>query len=169
MIMKIMIKMIMLQKKFNNFFEILFSLNNIENNLIYLNIKFAYCKIKSEFFESINNFKSLRYLYIENINFDKDFIIKLNILELLSIISCNNIKLSEIPNEKLKELVISRNYISDFNILEKVKFKFKELIKLKLSYNKISDINLLENVNFKGLIVLNLSNNEISDINILKK
>ena len=30
------------KNKFNNFFENLFSLNNIENNLIYLNIKFEF-------------------------------------------------------------------------------------------------------------------------------
>ena len=92
------------QKNIRNYFEILFSLNNIENHLIYLNIKFKDCKINvnNELFENINNFKSLRFLYIENFNFDKEFIIKLNDLKLLSIISCENIKLPEIFNEKLK-------------------------------------------------------------------
>ena len=126
-----------------------------------------FCEIKSEFFENINNFKSLRYLYIGNINFDKDFIIKLNILELLSIISCKNIKLSEISNGKLKELIILWNTISDINILEKV--NFKELKKLGLNCNKISDINILEKVNFKELKELYLNRNKISDINILEK
>ena len=95
------------KNKFNNFFENLFSLNNIENNLIYLNIKFKYCEIKSEFFENINNFKLLRYLYIENLNFEADFIIKLNGLKLVSIISCENIMLSEISNEELNKLKIN--------------------------------------------------------------
>jgi len=94
------------QKNIKNFFEILFSLNNIENNLIYLDVKFKHCKINvnTELFENINNFKSLRFLYIENFDFDKEFIIKLNELKLLSIVSCDNIKLSEIFNEKLKAI-----------------------------------------------------------------
>ena len=155
------------KNQINNFFEILFSINNINNNLIYLNIKLKKCKINPELFENINNFKLLRYLYIENINFNKDFIIKLNKLKLLSIISCENIKLSEMSNEELKELNLSFNNISDINILEKV--NFKELKELNLSYNKISDINILEKVNFKELKELDLNHNEISDINILEK
>ena len=111
------------KNKFNKFFEILFSFNNIEKNLIYLNIKFKYCEIDTEYFEKINNFKLLRYLNIENIYFVKDFIIKLNTLELLSIISCNNIKLSGISNGKLKEIDLSYNKITDINILEKVNLK----------------------------------------------
>ena len=91
----------------NHFFEILFSINNIENNLIYLNIKLKYCKINPELFENINNFKLLRYLYLENINFNNDFLIKLDKLKLLSIITCENIKLSEMSNEELKELYIN--------------------------------------------------------------
>ena len=106
-------------------------------------------------------------MYIENIDFNKEFIIKLNKLKLLSIISCKNIKLSEISNEELKELNLNFNKISDINILEKV--NFKELKELNLSDNKISDINILEKVNFKELKELNLSGNKISDINILEK
>ena len=72
------------KKQKNNFFEILFSINNIYNNLIYLNIKLKKCKIDPELFENINKFKLLRYLLIEDINFNKDFIIKLNKLKLLN-------------------------------------------------------------------------------------
>ena len=68
-----------MQNDFNNFFDILFSFN-IESNLIYLNLELNYCKINPILFEKINNFKSLRYLKIKGINFDKDFIIKLKLL-----------------------------------------------------------------------------------------
>ena len=156
-----------IQKPHMYFFEILFSFNNIENNLIYLNISFKYCIIITDLFDNINKFKSLRYLYIENINFNKEFIIKLKELKLISIEGCKNVILFEILNEKLKELYLSYNNISDINILEKV--KSKELNKLDLSYNDISDINILEKVNFKELNKLNLSNNKISNINILEK
>ena len=45
-----------IKKEFIHFFEILFSFNNIENNLIYLNIKFKYYQIKVNInlFENIN-------------------------------------------------------------------------------------------------------------------
>ena len=85
-------------------------------------------------------------MYINNINFDKDFIIKLNVLDLLSIISCKNIKISEFSNLKLKELYLIGNEISDINILEKV--NFKELNKLYLNWNKISDINIIRKSKF---------------------
>ena len=63
------------------FFETLFSFNNIENNLIYLNIQFnsfQNYKINSNLFENINKFKSLKYLYLNSFNFDKIITIKLN-------------------------------------------------------------------------------------------
>ena len=51
-------------KKNKNFFETLFSFNNIENNLIYLNICFKKNNnINHELFEKINNLKFLKYLY----------------------------------------------------------------------------------------------------------
>jgi len=101
-------------------------------------------------------------LYIENIIFDEDFEIKLNLLKLLSIKSCKNIKLSEISYKDLKELVLVQNSISDIFILKKL--NFRQLNKLDLSGNNISDI--LEKVNFEKLKELDLSGNNISDINI---
>ena len=46
---------------------------------------------------------------------------------------------------------------------------FNELNILNLSKNIISDINILKKVNFKKLKELDLSENKISDINILEK
>ena len=151
----------------NYFFKDLFSFNNIKNNLIYLEINFGNNSIDPVSFEDINNFKLLRYLHLENFNFSQQFKIKLNELILFSIISCQNILLTENSNEKLKELNLSNNRLSDINELGIV--NFPELTKLNLSLNCISDINILEKVNFKKLKELNLNNNEISDINILEK
>ena len=66
-------------RKQKDFLEVLFPFNNIVNNLIYLDIKYKYYKINisPNLFENINNFKSLRYLFIENFNFKEDFILKL--------------------------------------------------------------------------------------------
>ena len=171
-----------------NFFDTLFSFNNIENNLIYLDINFTKYEVKSELFEKINNFKSLRYLYLKNIYFKKNFIFKLNELKLLSLQSCKNVKLS---SGKLKELNISLINTRNINLLNKVNLKelnklefhwnkisnidilkkvnLKELKELYLTWNNISNINVLEKVNFKDLKILNLFGNEISDINLLEK
>ena len=56
------------------FFETLFSFNNIINNLICLKIYFnpnKESKLDYKLFENINNFKSLRYLFIYSLDFDK--------------------------------------------------------------------------------------------------
>ena len=104
-------------------------------------------------------------MYITNFIFDKDFIIKLNELKILSIISCKNIKLSEISNEKLKELCLCGDESSNVNYSDK---DYINILK-KLEDIKISDINILEKVNFKNLKILDLNHNQISDINILEK
>ena len=49
------------QRKVKNFFETLFSFNNIENNLIYLDIDFTNYETKNDLFKKIDNFKLLRY------------------------------------------------------------------------------------------------------------
>ena len=57
-----------------NLFETFFSFENIQNNLIYLNIKFKNdYNINPDLFENINNFKLLRYLYMNSFNFDNNF------------------------------------------------------------------------------------------------
>ena len=105
------IKRIILQeeKKYNSsknekdckfFLDTLFSFKNIENNLIYLKIQFDYYSLEntidSNLFENINNFKSLKYLYIYSFNFDRIFTIKLNSLKILSFEGCDNINISNI-------------------------------------------------------------------------
>ena len=56
---------------YNDFFKMLFSFNNIGNNLIYLNLdiiinifKQKNIEIDAKLFENLNNFKSLKYLKI---------------------------------------------------------------------------------------------------------
>ena len=138
-----------IQKNTKYFFESLFSLNNLENNLIYLNLYFSILmKINPESFEKINEFKSLRYLYISSLNFNSNFIIKLNTLKVLLNIFSKNLLISEKTNENLEVLILSNNNITNINnVLETV--NLEKLKELDLSNNKIADINALENVNFK--------------------
>ena len=146
------------------FFDNLFSTENIKNNLIYLKI-YSKCFIKPIYFEDINNFKSLQYLYLHSCKFNKKFSIKLNSLKLLSCDYCKNIDISaDVKN--LKEFQISYNPLIDFNILLKAKFDKLEI--LNLNHNKISDISIFGALNFKELKKLYLFNNNISDLNALK-
>ena len=175
----------------NHFFEDLFSSYGLQNNLIYLNICYTNYNINDNIFENINNLKSLKYLYIQKFIFDKELKIKLNVLLILSIKNCQNIKISEISSEKLEILDLSNNEIKEISLLEKINCKnlkkldlsnneisninklekanFNQLEELYFSFNKISDIDILEKVNFKNLKILYLNFNEISNINIFKK
>ena len=150
------------------FFEILFSFNHIENNLIFLKIECKFNNLSNKLFENINNFKSLKYLYINSFKFDTEFIITIKHLNILSCKNFKNIILSEDINFKdLKELYLYGNDTYSTQALEKS--KFENLEKLYLNNDKISDIDKLKIANIRKLKELNLSNNNISDINILKK
>ena len=108
-----------IQNEIENFFETFFSFDNIENNLIYLYIKFINYEINNELFAKINNFKLLKFLYLVNFNFKRDLLLYLNNLKLITIISCKNIQISGNSNEKLKELNLNNNKISSVNFLKK--------------------------------------------------
>ena len=174
-------------------FKPLFSINNIENNLIYLKIFFDFGRlseneIEKDIFEKINNLKSLKYLYLRRIFVDEEIVININNLILFYCELCNNITIKDGKLKKLyypsnnlknidflkdanfnelKELELFHNYISDIKVLEQVKFDHLNI--LDLSLNNISNINILENVNFKDLKILNLHNNNIDDITVLEK
>ena len=155
-----------------SFFETLFSFKNIENNLTYLKIDFRYdTLLVPDLFNNINNFKSLKYLFIHSFKFNRYFRVKLDNLKILSCPDCQNIKIKHKVNFKeLKELNLENNDLYDFKALKNV--KFDKLEKLNLEMNHIQDKDISENVIFKELTrlkVLNLENNKISDINVLDK
>ena len=178
-------------------FETLFSLKGIENNLIYLKIVFTESNLfEFNLFQKINNFKSLRNLYVSRCGFNsftiglKNMDVNLEILDLernkisnidfLKNVNFKELKelnlywnkisdikvLEEVKFEKLKKLNLGRNKISNINILEKT--KFKELKELKLNWNGISDIKVLEKVKIKKLEILDLNLNKISNIDCLE-
>ena len=75
--------------------------------------------------------------------------------------------LCKLKFEKLRELNLSHNNISDFEPIK----NFNNLYSLDLSYNKIFEVNYLEEIvkNNKDIKIINLSNNKIKDIYILKR
>jgi len=176
---------------YNYFLKSLFSLDNIKNYLLCLKIYFGHknCPIKSDSFEEINDMKVLKYLYLININLDRDIEIKLDKLKILYCNRCKNANSFHINCKNLKKLYYINNRIEDLNNLKEKCEKLetldlsnniisnidiskyansKELKVLNLSNNEISNLNFLKNVNFKELKELNLGNNNISDINALK-
>jgi len=176
-------------KKGTKYFYNLFSIQDFEKNLIYFKISFKdSCSIDSILFESIKNFKMLKYLYIENLNFHNYFYLKLNELIVLSVHKSNliyqikntmNSKLKVLycdflnpeietgNHEKLKE-ILYYNYINNTKGLEKVNINNLEILKVTRN-SFLSDINILAKANFIKLKILDLHGNEISNIKILEK
>ena len=104
----------------NDLFDI-FKLNKIENNLTTLVID-SKLNIKSDIFENINNFKYLSFLSLKNINFDKQFTIKLDTLKQLEFYTCHNMSISQESANNIRKLVLFSN-----NIKSEIKLKFPEL------------------------------------------
>ena len=102
----------------------LYLIKNIENSLIFLKIEFNIENIiEPNLFEEINNFKSLRYLYIKFFKFNTNFFFKLENIKILSCKNCKNINLLETIGREIKILDLIENEISNIDILEKVNFK----------------------------------------------
>ena len=138
-------------------FKTLFSLNDIENNLISLTIRFRWNedeftqflgrkssgKVDTNLFEKINNFKELRYLYLISINFDKNVTIKLNSLKVLLCSGCENLSLSGIICPKLRKLYYYNK--GESNKIDYKNIDLKELKGLKELYFN-SEENIIEKV-----------------------
>ena len=156
------------------FFETLFSFNNIQNILTYLKIHFQpqkFYQVDNQYMESLNEFKSLKYLYLHSLNFENSFRITLNNLVLLNLRE-NDIKnlniLEKADLKELKELDLSYNSITNIDLLGKL--KLEKLEKLNLGWNELSNkLNVLESGNFKNLKELDLSQTCTSDIRILAR
>ena len=74
---------------YNCFFKTLFSIKNIENNLVYLRMRTSQnYMLDSNSFNYLNNLKSLEELELEGFTFESTFILDLQNLKILSIHSC---------------------------------------------------------------------------------
>jgi len=117
---------------FSNFYKTLFSLPDIQNNLIDLDLKINQQNKKlyiPESFQEINNFKSLQNLFIDGYNFENAFVLKLFNLQKLELIDVKNFEFDESNIFNLKDLLIfgsekgkSNSKINNFPKLESLKF-----------------------------------------------
>ena len=116
-------------------FKIIFSNDNVVlNNLIFLEIKNLRINPKVLdicVLEKINNLKSLEELRLENIKFEKEFILKINTLKYLALCNCYNIAISNNCALNLKSLSLyCSTLISSYSSC----LKFPELEQLKISF-----------------------------------
>ena len=94
-----------LEKDINYLFETLFSIKNIENNLIYLVIFGANGHANSNLLKKLNDFKLLKYLSIKNLNISCNIDLYLNELSMLTIQNSNIFnRLENSISQKLKVL-----------------------------------------------------------------
>lgn len=109
-----------------------------------------------ESFENINNFKSLRYLYIGFFHFEKTFLLKLKTLKLLLLEQCNNISLSEDCYSNIKRLMLLYTTLnSDSKSLYKLpQLEYGEFYEdaYSFEYNSIIDFKSLASLKYyKGV------------------
>ena len=142
----------------NSVFETLFSLDNIQNNLVHLTIRFRWNelefskflgyklspKVNDKLFENINNMKKLRYLNLISVNFEKKVTIRLNSLKVLLCSDCENLCMENIICPNLEKLYYYNKDITDVSQFNEIKNdNFKKLKELYLT-GSLSPINVLK-------------------------
>ena len=115
---------------YDKIFSSFFSINNIENQLVYLNIKIGWTDkdvIEPNSLEPLNNFKLLNELKLYTLHFKSIFILRLPQLKNLYIHYCRGIKLDENSTLNLKKLFMaienSDNHSLKFPELEECNIK----------------------------------------------
>ena len=133
------------------YFKILFSLGNFQNNLVYLNLEGRLeNKFETKLLENINNLKSLEYLFLSHCKFESAFILKLENLKEVEFIRCTNLYFENNIFLKLKKLFMHECMIYDFSEnYPLIKLKCPLLEKCKLIH---SDFEYYKNNLFYGLL-----------------
>jgi len=166
--------------EFEYFFNTLFSFNNIEKNLTYLNLDFFQendqgVTLEKHIFNGINNFKALLYLKISSINFEPNFEFNLPNLKEIKFFKVNNITFSEsYPNLtklKLKQCIISNH--NKLMICPQLEICKLDLIKNDNQKNTFIDFSkYIKLIHFEGdaedFLKLD-NNNPLKIINIISK
>ena len=127
-------------------------------------------KIQNKLNIKLKDFQDYKTLKELNLKFGFDIDdIDTNKIDLSNKVKGNEILeyINDIEFQKLKELDLQNNLISDIKVFENSKMANLEI--LNLMGNKISDINILEKVKFKELKELDLSGNKIKDKSMISK
>ena len=132
-------------KSFSNFYKALFSLPDIQNNLIDLNLKVNKENKKSfipNSFQEINNLKALQNLCINGYNFETPFALRLFNLQKLQLRKVRNFEFDQSNVFNIKEMTILTSEKSKSNF--KIKFPELETLKLVIDSYKDTFINIID-------------------------
>lgn len=181
---------------YDYFFKNLFSLNNILNNLIVLELEGNYfnnnyIQIKGDSFEDINNFRHIEKISLNYIIFEESFILKLYNLKELKLDKCENIAFDDKNPFNLKILKIKMGIINksksliklteleecdlfrNFNYMQEEYDKiidFKSLIKLKILIMEFKEFKNIEDIPYLlSLEELKLKHTHLIDEEYIKK
>ena len=106
-------------ENYNNFFNYLFSINDIIQNLVYLKLELpkGSKEIEISSIEKINEFKSLKHLKLYNIKISSQnpFELKLTTLETLTLEDCKNINFKKNIFLHLKTLKLKQSELDKKN------------------------------------------------------
>jgi len=159
----------LLEEKVDHLFRTINSVSELFTNLLYLRISITpsgFYKIKNFYLiDNINNFKSLKYLELDNFSFgDQIFELKIDNLKTFKIVYCKGITISDNCCHNLKELHIIKSDISYINSplkfpnLEKcIFYLYLEDDNIKTSYNYMARLNAsIDFSSFRNIKVLNV-------------
>ena len=165
-------------KSFSNFYKALFSLADIQNNLIDLCLKINKKNKKSYIpasFKEINNLKALQNLNINGYNFETTFVLRLFNLQRLVLWDVKNFEFDESNAFNIKELIIINSERSKSNF----KINFPELETLKFVFDSYNDfyINIIDFKStklLKKLVIdydsfIKINDEDLSSLNCLEE
>ena len=165
-------------KSFSNFYKALFSLADIQNNLIDLCLKINKKNKKSYIpasFKEINNLKALQNLNINGYNFETTFVLRLFNLQRLVLWDVKNFEFDESKAFNIKELIIINSERSKSNF----KINFPELETLKFVFDSYNDfyINIIDFKStklLKKLVIdydsfIKINDEDLSSLNCLEE
>ena len=152
------------------FYEKLFSLNNIGNNLEYLKLsKGNYSKIEDKMgsaaFKNLNSFNSLEQLDLFGFRFRKVFKLKLESLKVFKLENCENITLEEKTFSMIKYLSLKNSILPQEENLLKLN-NLEKLILFEDNSEKRQEYNLI--IDFSSLVNLLYIEGEIIDVILLE-
>lgn len=161
---------------YNTFFQSLFLFEDIQNNLKYLRIELENkSQVSSNSFENLNNFKSLKHLFLKRIIFQSTFILNIKSLENLTLMNCENIGFNENNLLNLKSLYLGAHCVI-IKENELIKIPSLEILKIdpnsnfRKNYNDIIDFKSLKNLRVlisSPIDFLNLEKSLLEKIDIL--
>ena len=138
---------------YDYFFQTLFSLNNIEKNLVHLNLYVGFIKmdrIDPNSLKNLNCFLSLEVLELKGFKFKNPFILKIKNLKKLILKNCENLTFGENSCLNMKILfLLDCSFLNPKSLLKLPELEeciLQNVMNIKQKYNNIIDFSSLEKI-----------------------